>query len=165
MENSFQVEQIKYNDDFRNSGILKGIPSSNGIVIAKAYVLENFKGIITDDNLENIDVNSIKNSVYHLKIALLKVSYLAYRKGSYYNYKKLKELIDQAVKKFLEDLEKIANSEEDLKKKMLEKSKKVFKDFLNAIIIKSYYPDQNDRSNFQKNIQNQGFNRASYWRR
>lgn len=115
----------------------------NAISIDKTAVRKQVQPLKTA--LENINVNNIKDSSYHLKIASLKVSYLVYRKGNNYTYQSLKNLIDKSVKKFLEDLDKIASAEDNIKKKMLEKSKKVFKDFLNAIIIKSYYPNQNDR--------------------
>lgn len=96
MENSLQVEQIKYDVDYRNSGILKGIPSSNGIVIAKAYVLENFKGIITDDNLENIDVKKEIDKLENAYQVIIKEFEDAYNKVKNSN-SSIKSIIESNV--------------------------------------------------------------------
>lgn len=101
--------------------------------------------------LEKLTLNDIGNSIYHLKIAKLKFDYFAIRsiknkkdekdeKGSFAKF------IKEKVEEFEKDLMKIDNSqlEGNIKKELFNKAKQVFKDFLNGVIIKSYYSKNYD---------------------
>lgn len=115
--------------------------------------------------LIKIQPEEIENSVYHLKLALLKIAYLILRKGTNNYLIRFKNFIEKETMKFISDLEIINQSPEvENKKSAVELAKKVYKDFLNAIIIKSYFPkDQNEQHSYQK-IPNQGSYRSSYRR-
>lgn len=115
--------------------------------------------------LLKIQPEEIKNSVYHLKLALLKIAYLILRKGANNYLIRFRDFIEKETMKFISDLEAINQSSAiENKKSAVELAKKVYKDFLNAVIIKSYFPkDQNDQHSYQK-ISNQGFNRPSHRR-
>ena len=65
-ENSTNTEQ------YSNSGILKGIPTSGGIIVAKSYVLDDLISVMPDEIIDNNDKDN--------EIARLETAYRELRK-------------------------------------------------------------------------------------
>jgi hypothetical protein len=126
------------------------------------------KKATNDENKKNI-----KAFIYEIKVASLKLDYFIMRK---YNdlakkkanldkanyYLRLKDFLKEKLNQFIEDIDKIRsfNGDNEIKKLLLKKSIRVYKDFLNAVIVKSYIPSY--EANKKNQIQNQRPNRPPH---
>lgn len=148
-------DQILESDKFLNE-LEEKYPQ--GINIEKSGLRKQID--ILKSTLTKVNYETIETSIYHLKVSLLKVIYLILRRGASDYLNNFKKFLETKTKEFIQDLITIEQNNFNNKRLVVNKAVKVYKDFLNAIIIKSYIPSY--ETNQKNQIQNQRPNRPPH---
>lgn len=147
---SFNTFKIIDNEIIEQTSFLDELETKSNLVPdEKSGVRKQIE--VFKEALAKTDSKDVEKLIYKIKVAKLKFKYFIWRKMSEnekkreiqekYKTKAFGDFIEQIVNKFLADLSLINKETDHMKKnKNLIVAKKVFKDFLNGVIVKSYTP-------------------------